>query len=782
MSFEGIAGTGSRTCGPTAARPGLSAGAAACVAAGLTLTLAALIFPGMLGVSLLLPAGRDVVVWTSWSRALAVAGFICWASVCWSVRRSAHHRAGSGTADAIILPLTLLPLSLIGFLLRPLVPQAAAANLLFFLPVLLAATSLFRWLQKLDAAGSPAVAPARGAIAAGIALWIFYALVGCYFTVSMSKPPGDTGHYLVLAESLYRDHDLDLRNNIGAAAEEDPERMHISKFSRNGRAYSWHSIGLPLLLAPFTAGGAPARHLVLALFVGLCGAGIWELCRLFGAPRHWSLTALLLFVLSRYWGTYSSLCLPEVAGAALTAWGVVAALRQHERPWRWSWLAVSCCACLPWLHTRFIPVSLALIGIFAATAFLDGRRRRSELLRLGFVAAAYIAALAAFFAFQLTLFTGGLPLPPGLLLGYPLGIWYAIAHQQGLLSVLPLAAGMIGASLWILLRDPPNRRGAATAMLLTAIVLATASGTEHWRGGATYPGRFLLVVIPLFVPCLARALGKASPVARWWAIFLGLIPCLQFLLVLAGLPEMGDLNLIFDHLNGLMEYVAANDNRALRPFALVLLLGTGLLFFVEAGRTRLALALTAAMVVVAAAFGDVALGPRVQKFREAFNARRLAQLGSRLEGASILSRGDAPIIDLFDVSDRFRRERFPGGIDQTSAPAASNDWAGRGFRWVTLAEPFEAGAGWRACRLTGRLASGTTAQWAVREGSDTLYEGPLAAGPDGAFAVTVKVLCRNRGRVVIALRFEDDRGILQNPAVAWTPYSQALLAEAGFRL
>lgn len=723
-----------------------------------------------------------MVVWTARSRVLGAAGLLIWILSGLFAWRSGRNRADPETAAALLRPLAFLPLSLVGFFLTPLFSQAAAANLLFFLPVVLVATALYRWLRKIVSSAGGTMVPARGTWVVGIGFWMFYALVGWYFTVSMVKPPGDTGHYLVQAQSLYQDHDLDLRNNLGVKAEKNPRRMHISRFSRDGHLYSWHSFGLPLLLAPFVPGGVPARHLILGLFAGLCCAGLWDLCRLFGAKMHWSLLAVLLFALSRYWGIYSSLTLPEVAGAALTTWGLIAFLRQRVQP-RWSdVVCVACCAYLPWLHTRFIPVSIALIGIYILAGLMQRGPWRPALLRFSVVAVAYGVTLAVFFAVNLKMFTGGLPLPPGLFFAYPLGMWYGVAHRLGLLSVLPLFAGMIGAATLILNRDAPNRRGAATILLLTGIVLVTSSTAPFWSGGESFPGRYLVVVAPLFVPILARALEMTNPVARWWVIFLGLIPCFQFVLVLLGLPELGDVSLLYDHLNGLMEYVAPVDSSPVQAFSLMLLTGTGVLLFLGSSRRRLAQALAASMILIAVGAGEVSFGGRLLKFQEKFNARRLAELGSRLEGARILTRGDLSTLELFKVSNRFHRDKYPAVIDPSAAPEASNDWAGRGYRWVTLVPPFDVGAGWRACRLSGRLAGGAVAHWSVREGTDTLVEEPLAAGPDGAFDIVVKVPCRGRGRVVVAVRFEEDRGALQQPLVAWTPFSQQLLEKGGFRL
>jgi hypothetical protein len=341
---------------------------------------------------------------------------------------------------------------------------------------------------------------------------------------------------------------------------------------------------------------------------------------------------------------------------------------------------------------------------------------------------------------------------------------------------------MIGAAALILFRDAPNRRGAAIILLLTGVVLVTSSTAPFWFGGDSFPGRYLVVVAPLFVPCLARAMAMMNPVSRWWIIVLGLIPCFHFVLVLLGLPEMGDLSLLYDHLNGLMEYIVPSDNSPVQSFSLVLLIGTGVLLFLDTGRRRHAQAVAAAMILVAVMAGEVRFGGRLLKFQEKFNARRLAELGSRLEDARVRTRGELSALELFRVSNRYHRDKLPTVIDQGAAPAASNDWAGRGYRWVTLVPPFDAGAGWRACRLNGHLAGGAAAHWAVREGSDTLIEEPLAAGPDGAFDITVRVPCSGRGQVVVAVRFEQDRGSLQDPVVAWTPFSRELLKKGGFLL
>lgn len=85
---------------------------------------------------------------------------------------------------------------------------------------------------------------------------IIYFLLFFYWTTYKGyshRTTGDEGHYMITAMSLWEDHDFDVKNNY----ERDfrtgeiygPIDTHISE--RNGKFYSIHGIGLPILIAPF---------------------------------------------------------------------------------------------------------------------------------------------------------------------------------------------------------------------------------------------------------------------------------------------------------------------------------------------------------------------------------------------------------------------------------------------------------------------------------------------------------------------------------------------------
>lgn len=762
------------------------------VAAGIALAVTFCLVPGLAGVRIDLQSDVRLALWPH-PVATVAAGLaaVLLAAGTWVLRR------GGTTVSRALLPLALLPCAFLGCLLVPLVPAAVAANLLFFLPVLLAGVSLLRFAAAGDACGDQRAVGVREIVITGIAFAAFFTFVGLYFTHAVGEHSGDEGHYLTQARSLWNDHDLDLRNDLANVPPDQLHKQHISLNSRRGW-YSWHAPGLPLLLAPTVPAGLFARHAVLGSFAGLGCAGILALCRIVGARRAWSRLALLLFALSSFWAIYSSRALPEVAGAALTAWAVVAILRQETRPWGSIALVVVTCGLLPWLQTRFLPVSGACAGLFGLAALLERTSWSMKMRRLIVFGAAYVVAMAAFFAMQFYQFKGGLPLSAGaILFAQPAGMWHVLASNRGILFSLPLFAGLLAAALWALARVGACRRLAAAALILLCVTLATACATEFFAGGSCLPGRYLLVVTPLFVPCLASALERAGGTMRMWIAFLGLISVAEFVLVLARLPEFGKafagprsaIGKIYALLEPAAQPLVAPTDSLLHPFALLLLGGTMALFLLPSARTGLQRLLVAAMFCggIVAASGPsraahVLAGPVVV-------ASRLDALGPSLERCAVTKRGGQSPTCLFAASDLFARSGYrPAGVTTAAGAAAPkdglvalrqlqpNDWAGRGHVWATIIPPFRTLPGKRCCHLNGRLDGDVRAFLAVREGGRTLVEAPLAVA--GGRAEAGATFACEGGEIHVLVRLEGGEGTLDDVKYSWSPFSDRLLRRA----
>ena len=94
-------------------------------------------------------------------------------------------------------------------------------------------------------------------------------------------PSGDEPHYLVMAQSLWRDGDLQIENNHTRgdyheyyAPDLDP---HYLTRGRNGQIYSIHPIGIAVLLSPIYAlGGYTASVWALILMGALASALAWR--------------------------------------------------------------------------------------------------------------------------------------------------------------------------------------------------------------------------------------------------------------------------------------------------------------------------------------------------------------------------------------------------------------------------------------------------------------------------------------------------------------------------
>jgi len=777
------------------------------ISASIVWTVGSLLIPGLLGVAPSLPPNHHVVLWPHLPLSICtgITGLILVAIYGLPLGSCDQGASGLARFVRILSPLGLLPLVLLGFFVRPFLPAAFPGNILFFLPLGLIACVLFRWSQTWTS--SDTTVTSRLSLWVGLGIGLFYTLIGLYFTASLGPHAHDEGHYIIQAESLFHDHDLDLRNNLGWADETQRHYLNISPLSRNGHWYSWHSFGLPLLLAPFVPGGVPARHLILGLLCGLCCAGILELCRLFRARRHWALLVVLLFSGSILWGVYSSRCLPEVAGAAAATWSVVAILNQRARPWGSAGLLLVAGSSLPWLHTRFIPISLAVAGLYGLFALSETEPLKHKLGRLGLLGVLYLAALGVFFAVQWSMFEGGMPADVGKkFFAYPLGMWHVLASDRGLLSVLPFFAWMAGATLYTL-TEKEFRQSTLVVMALFFIVLITSCATTFFDGGNTLPGRFLVVVLPLMISCTARAMDRVDTPARWWLIFLGLISCALFFLELLRLPDFKkyfgypyeSVIVVYPLLKGLIKPFTSPIDSVLHPSAIFLLIGTVALLFLSSLPTlashRLTIRRVLAWGIVAAMLGVVIL-PWLSENRHGLtasdrmgNALRLEAMGPRLEKAYVQTWGARKKEDLFQISDRFCRLKIPSvtaedlGVPYRgrwiSQPRLEvNDWAGRGYRWAIIVRPFSVSRGEFACRIRGLEKNGITAYWAIREGTETRIEEPLPQDRTGAFEAVARTRYKGSGNVQIMVRIDKSEETLQDMTVSWTPVSEGLLKGA----
>jgi len=193
---------------------------------------------------------------------------------------------------------------------------------------------------------------------------------------------GDEPHYLIMAESIGRDRDFELRNNywlearaprfIGAI---DPHTVQIGH-----RWYSIHGPALGILLAPSVQfGGVMAARVTTCV---LAGAFSWALFLWLDwlVGRQSAVWLSLSAVLSVPYVFGSVHLYPDAVAGALVAGLVFWLHRATERPggpagWIGFWLVTGM---LPALMVKFVAPA-AVLTSFAFMMAATGRRRRRDL-------------------------------------------------------------------------------------------------------------------------------------------------------------------------------------------------------------------------------------------------------------------------------------------------------------------------------------------------------------------------------------------------------------------
>lgn len=345
----------------------------------------------------------------------------------------------------------------------------------------------------------------------GAALCLYLA-VGLHYATNL-QASGDEPYYLLMAQSLWRDHDLDLQNNF---AQEDwreytpgPVSTHYGAPRRDGRPYPAHSPGLPALLAPvYALGGRSACVVLMSMLAALLGLQVFRMAwRLSADPvaalAAWAATVgppVFSYSFHIYTEAPSAFCLVAGLNLLLGAPGTLGA-----------GLAALCASFLPWLHVKMIPAAAAL-GLVAVVR-LRGRARFTFVAVAAAMAAGFMGYYQHVFGHLTPLaLYGGVPLDarsspvsalPGLLLDRSFGL---LPHAP-IFLIAVLGLGSLAAR---------GRHDAWPHLLAGLAVLGPVLMWRMWWGGQCPPGRFLAPLVPFLAAGLALRLAEPHRgVARW---------------------------------------------------------------------------------------------------------------------------------------------------------------------------------------------------------------------------------------------------------------------------
>lgn len=438
---------------------------------------------------------------------LAVA---CGALVAWALRReSAHARR------------PLLWLALAAAPLVPLVSGHAHALLGFQHPALsvLVASVLAVTAVRVTASrrkrGAAAWAARTGRrrdlvlLAAGCA---FFALLGRHLP-GPAGAQGDEPHYLLIAQSLLSDGDVDL-------ADEYDQReyrsffggmlaAHTSPASPRGVLYEVHTPGLPALLLPaYALGGYVGAKLFVALLGALTALLVHRLVRETTGDTWLALGAWAALVCMPPLPVYAQAIYPENAAALATA--VFLLTSRSAMSWRTLLAAGLAAAALPWLHPKFLPLAVVGLGL---SVVRPSRARRAWPARCGAVLLFAASCGALLFYFHALYGRASLSAAygPGFasdvsLARLPWGLPALFFDRQfGLCLIAPLwALALPGFVALARVRLGDTLRAA----LLAATVLGVGGAFSMWWGGACPPARFVVPALPALALALAPAFQR----------------------------------------------------------------------------------------------------------------------------------------------------------------------------------------------------------------------------------------------------------------------------------
>jgi hypothetical protein len=343
----------------------------------------------------------------------------------------------------------------------------------------------------------------------------------------------DEPQYLMTAQSLWADGDLDISNQIAGRSwrEFTPVDPPIETVVQSdGRQISPHDPLLPILLAvPVGLAGFLGAKLTMAALAGaLAALTVWVAVRRFAVPAPLAVAGTALAVASAPLAVFGQQIYPELPAALVCLLGV-AALTGRRSP---SSLALLACAvlALPWLSVKYLPVAAALAVV---GAFRIGRRPALAwyVSMLGVGAAVYAVVHMALWG-GLTVYASGDHFEQSGQLGV-MGqdpnfifrswrlidllvdrVYGVVAWQPAWVLLIP-AVGALVACRW----PVPYGRAALGVPLAAGWLVATYPAlTMH---GYWWPGRQVVVVLPLALLIILCWLSRTGWVVRSVAAVLG---------------------------------------------------------------------------------------------------------------------------------------------------------------------------------------------------------------------------------------------------------------------
>ncbi len=200
-----------------------------------------------------------------------------------------------------------------------------------------------------------------------VSTFIFYTLTTTYITF-IYPPTADEPHYLIIAQSLINDFDVNLENNYITdktyrafyPGELEYQNIH-NTHDKNGKGiYSMHSIGLPILIALFyKIGGRVFVQLLMNFFTAVLILVFYLFLKKINVKNELAYLSSMLIALTVPILTNSSLVLTEIPAAIIILYCFYVLYEYKFSDNNFSLLLVFLgIAFLPWLHSKLVLFSV----------------------------------------------------------------------------------------------------------------------------------------------------------------------------------------------------------------------------------------------------------------------------------------------------------------------------------------------------------------------------------------------------------------------------------------
>ena len=369
-----------------------------------------------------------------------------------------------------------------------------------------------------------------GLAMAAVALWTFaMALPAIGARASHgARVTADEPQYLTTAISIGEDLDLDISDELAERRFEPYHEIDLNPqtidLDNSGRRVSPHDPLLPALLAaPMRLGGWVAAKATLAALAGAtAAAALWLAVRRFAVPVGVGALVVGAFFASPPLTAYATQVYPEMPAALCLTLGLAAATGPLGR-WGRTTLLLSVIA-LPWLSVKYAPVAAVLVAALAVRTWRRGGRRLAlDLAVLVVAGAAYLVFHRAVYG-GWTAYASGDHFVDGELLVLGPDPDYAGRSRRlvgllvdrgfGLVAWTPAYLLAVPALSALARWRPPGWSVLVAAFAATYAMATWAALTMH---GWWWPGRQLVVVLPVVVVAVAVLVGRLAPLL-WSAL------------------------------------------------------------------------------------------------------------------------------------------------------------------------------------------------------------------------------------------------------------------------